>query len=98
MKTMQLPNVTLLPASHASSGVNLLLFPPQPAALEQPASILKSCLLLMTILIPSAIRLMAHRRIALRALSENSSLSGRLKRYNAHMDIVRTLETQGGVQ
>ena len=49
-------------------------------------------------LIPSAIRAFAHRRMALSALRENSSLSGRLARYNAHMAIVRTLEAQRGVQ
>ena len=52
----------------------------------------------MTALIPSAIRALAHRRMALSALRANSSLSVRLKRYNAHMDIVRSLEVQGGVQ
>lgn len=52
----------------------------------------------MTTLIPPAIRALAHRRMALSALRANSSLSVRLKRYNAHMDIVRTLEAQGGVQ
>lgn len=52
----------------------------------------------MTALFPSVIRALAHRRMALSALRANSSLSVRLKRYNAHMDIVRTLETQGGVQ
>ena len=52
----------------------------------------------MTALIPSAIRALAHRRMALSALRANSSLSVRLKRYNAHMDIVRSLEAQGGVQ
>ena len=88
---MQSPNVTLLSVSHASSGVNML-------SLQPPSCIKKTCLLLMTILIPSAVRLIAHRRMALRALTENSSLSVRLKRYNAHMDIVRSLEAQGGVQ
>ena len=52
----------------------------------------------MTTLIPSAIRALAHRRMALSALRANSSLSVRLKRYNHHMDQVRTLESQGGVQ
>ena len=97
-KTMQSPNITLLSVSHASSGVNMLSLPPPPAVLQPPSYIEKSCLLLMTILIPSAVRLIAHRRMALRALTENSSLSVRLKRYNTHMDIVRCLETQGGVQ
>jgi len=49
-------------------------------------------------LIPSKIRAFAHRRIALSALRANSSLSVRLARYNAHMAIVRTLETSGSVQ
>ena len=52
----------------------------------------------MTAFIPPAIRALAHRRMALSALRANSSLSVRLKRYNAHMDIVRSLEVQGGVQ
>jgi len=52
----------------------------------------------MPALIPSAIRALAHRRMALSALRANSSLSFRLARYNAHMAIVRTLETSGGVQ
>ena len=47
-------------------------------------------------LIPSAIRAFAHRRMALSALRANSSLSVRLARYNAHMAIVRTLESVGG--
>lgn len=51
----------------------------------------------MTTLIPSAIRVLAHRRMALSALRANSSLSVRLTRYNAHMAIVRSLEA-GGVQ
>lgn len=48
-------------------------------------------------LIPSAIRSFAHRRMALSALRANSSLSVRLTRYNAHMAIVRTLGSAGGV-
>ncbi len=44
----------------------------------------------MTALIPSAIRALVHRRMALSALRANSSLSVRLKRYNAHMTIVRS--------
>ncbi|WP_273200881.1 hypothetical protein [Pseudomonas sp.] len=51
----------------------------------------------MTTLIPSKIRAIAHRRMALSALRANSSLSVRLKRYNHHMTIVRSLEA-GGVQ
>lgn len=48
-------------------------------------------------LIPSKVRAFAHRRMALSALRANSSLSVRLARYNAHMAIVRTLESVGGV-
>jgi hypothetical protein len=47
------------------------------------------------VLSPSKIRAFAHRRMALSALRANSSLSVRLARFNAHMAIVRTLETQG---
>ncbi|MCF5746625.1 hypothetical protein [Pseudomonas tremae] len=50
----------------------------------------------MTTLIPSKIRTIAHRRMALSALRANSSLSVRLKRYNHHMSQVRALEAQGG--
>ena len=50
----------------------------------------------MTTLTPSKIRALAHRRMALSALRANSSLSVRLTRYNAHMAIVRTLESVGG--
>ncbi len=49
-------------------------------------------------LIPSRIRALAHRKMALSALRANSSLSVRLKRYNHHMDQARALESQGGVQ
>ncbi|QOF91881.1 hypothetical protein [Pseudomonas lundensis] len=52
----------------------------------------------MTALIPSKIRAQTHRRMALAALHADSSLSVRLKRYNQHMALVRTLEAQGGVQ
>lgn len=52
---------------------------------------------LMTTLTPSKIRALAHRRMALSALHANSSLFVRLKRYNHHMAIVRSLEA-GGVQ
>lgn len=45
---------------------------------------------------PLKIRALAHRRMALNALRANSSLSVRLKRWNHHMDIVRSLEAQGG--
>ncbi len=47
----------------------------------------------MITLIPPAIRALAHRRMALSTLRANSSLSVRLKRYNAHMAIVRSCET-----
>ena len=50
----------------------------------------------MTSIIPSKIRAIAHRRMALSALRANSSLSVRLKRFNHHMNIVRALEAQGG--
>lgn len=49
-------------------------------------------------LTPSKIRALAHRRMALAALHANSSLSTRLKRYNHHIEIARTLEAVGGVQ
>lgn len=52
----------------------------------------------MTALIPSRIRALAHRKMALSALRANSSLSVRLKRYNHHMDQARALEAQGGEQ
>ena len=48
----------------------------------------------MTTLIPSAIRALAHRRMALSALRANSSLSVRLKRYNHHSEIARELEAR----
>lgn len=38
----------------------------------------------------------AHRAMAMAALHADSSLSVRLKRYDAHMAIARTLETTGG--
>lgn len=49
----------------------------------------------MTTLIPSKIRAIAHRRMALSALRANSSLSVRLKRYNDHMSQARALEAVG---
>lgn len=49
-------------------------------------------------LIPSAIRALAHRRLALSALRANLPLSSRLARYNINMAIARTLEGVGGVQ
>jgi hypothetical protein len=52
----------------------------------------------MHALIPSKIRALAHRKMALSALRANSSLSVRLKRYNHHIDQARALEAQGGVQ
>jgi hypothetical protein len=52
----------------------------------------------MHALIPSKIRALAHRKMALSALRANSSLSVRLKRYNHHMDQARVLEAQGGAQ
>lgn len=50
----------------------------------------------MHTLIPSKIRALAHRRMALSALRANTALSVRLKRYNAHMDRARALESTGG--
>ncbi len=52
----------------------------------------------MTTLIPSKIRALAHRKMALSALRANSSLSVRLKRYNRHVDQARALEAQGGAK
>lgn len=52
----------------------------------------------MSTLIPSRIRAIAHRRMALSALRANSSLSVRLKRYNHHIAQARALEAQGGAQ
>ena len=52
----------------------------------------------MTTLIPSKVRALAHRRMAMSALRAKSSLSVRLKRYNHHMDQARALEAQGGAQ
>ena len=52
----------------------------------------------MTALISPKIRAQAHRRMALSALNADSSLAVRLKRYNHHMTLVRTLEAQGGAQ
>lgn len=52
----------------------------------------------MHTLIPSKIRALAHRRMALSALRANTALSVRLKRYNTHMDCARALENAGGVQ
>lgn len=44
---------------------------------------------------PSALRdrASAHRSMAIAALSADSSLSVRLKRYNHHMSVARTLAT-----
>jgi len=49
---------------------------------------------------PSALqdRAAAHRAMALAALRADSSLSVRLKRYNAAMSRARALEAQGGAQ
>lgn len=53
----------------------------------------------MTALIPPKIRALAHRRMALAALYANSSLSTRLKRYNHHMDLARSvISLPGGAQ
>lgn len=47
----------------------------------------------MTILIPSKIRALAHRRMAIAALHADSSLSVRLRRYNAAMAKARALDS-----
>lgn len=52
----------------------------------------------MTALIPSKIRAAAHRAMAIAALHADSSLSVRLKRYNAAMAKARALDAQGGAQ
>ncbi|WP_148485251.1 hypothetical protein [Pseudomonas massiliensis] len=52
----------------------------------------------MTTLNPSKIRAAAHRAMALAALRANSSGSVRLRRYNHHIAIARTLENAGGAQ
>ncbi len=47
---------------------------------------------------PSALqgRAAAHRAMAMSALRADSSLSVRLKRYNHHINVARSLEAQGG--
>lgn len=50
----------------------------------------------MTSIIPSRIRALAHRRMALAALRADSSLKTRLARYNIHMQKAHALEAQGG--
>jgi hypothetical protein len=52
----------------------------------------------MHAIIPSKIRAIAHRRMAIAALHGDSSLATRLKRYNHHMLVVRALEAPGGAQ
>ena len=47
---------------------------------------------------PSRLRAAAHRAMAIAALHADSSLSTRLKRYNAAMAKARALEVQGGAQ
>ncbi|WP_236169951.1 hypothetical protein [Pseudomonas parasichuanensis] len=47
---------------------------------------------------PSKIRAAAHRAMAIAALHADSSLSVRLKRYNAAMAKARALDAQGGAQ
>ncbi len=42
---------------------------------------------------PSKNRAAAHRAMAMAALHANSSLAVRLRRYNHHMDIARSLES-----
>lgn len=43
-------------------------------------------------------RAQAHRAMAMHALRSNSSLKNRLKRYNAHIEKARQLESIGGAQ
>jgi hypothetical protein len=50
----------------------------------------------MTSTIPSRIRALAHRRMALAALRADSSLKTRLSRYNSHIQKARALESIGG--
>ncbi|MHC8288726.1 hypothetical protein ACYZUD_18265 [Pseudomonas sp. XS1P51] len=52
----------------------------------------------MTTLIPSKIRAIVHRHMALSSLRANYPLSVRLTRYNANMSIARTLEAAGGAK
>jgi hypothetical protein len=52
----------------------------------------------MTVLIPSKIRAIAHRHMAMSALRANCSLAVRLKRYNHHAEIARRLESAGGAR
>ncbi len=52
----------------------------------------------MPTLIPPAVRAYIRRRMALSALYACAPLSVRLKTYNRHMAIARTLESQGGGQ
>lgn len=47
---------------------------------------------------PSRLRAAAHRAMAIAALHADSSLSTRLKRYNAAMAKARALEAKGGAQ
>lgn len=50
----------------------------------------------MTSIIPSRIRALAHRRMALAALRADSSLKTRLSRYNSHIQKARALESIEG--
>lgn len=52
----------------------------------------------MTALIPSRLRALALRRMAIAALHADSSLSVRLRRYNAAMAKARALETCSEVE
>jgi len=47
----------------------------------------------MTAINPSDTRAAAHRAMAMAALRANSSLAVRLRRYNHHMDVARSLES-----
>jgi hypothetical protein len=46
----------------------------------------------MNTLYPSSARAAAHRAMAMAALHANSSLTVRLRRYNHHMEIARSLD------
>ena len=52
----------------------------------------------MHALIPSNIRALVHRRLALTALRAKTSISVRLELYNAHMSAARTLDNLRGAQ
>ncbi|KAA8699640.1 hypothetical protein F4W70_26520 [Pseudomonas cannabina] len=77
---------------------NLRTAATHPFGRERGSSQLDTGVLPMHALIPSALRALAHRRMALSALRANSSLAVRLNRYNSHMDRARALDNAGGAQ